>query len=334
MAMTLEDVAKLCGVSRSTVSRVINGDSNVNEKTRTKVMEVVKSIGFQPNLAARGLAVGQTKVLGLVIPQGVSAIFTDPFFPLVIQGVSYACNSRDYSVMLWLADPEYERRTIRQILYNGLIDGVIVSSMLMNDPIIEALAESKLPFVTIGRHPLNDNINYVDVDNRSGGREATLHLLRLGHRRVATITGPINLVAGSERFEGYLDALRERGIPRNNDLIVEGDFTDAGGHLAMQRLLAQKTDAVFVASDAMALGAMRAVQEAGFRVPEDVAIVGFDDLSIAVRAVPPLTTIRQPIKRLGAVAAETLIEMLTYPDGHPQRVVLPVELVIRASCGA
>jgi LacI family transcriptional regulator len=168
MPLTLEDIARMSGVSRSTVSRVLNGDPNVNEQTRTKVQTLIQSIDFQPNLAARGLAAGHTNVIGLVIPTGVTAIFTDPYFPLVIQGVSSACNALGYSVMLWLAEPEYERRTISQIIYNGLIDGVVVSSMLVNDPLIERLYEGKRPFITIGRHPTNENINYVDADNRAG----------------------------------------------------------------------------------------------------------------------------------------------------------------------
>ena len=145
MPLTLEDVARKSRVSRSTVSRVINGEPNVSDSTRQKVKDVIQALNFQPNLAARGLAAGHTRVLGLVIPTSVSAIFTEPFFPLLIQGVSSACNACDYSVMLWLAEPEYERRTIRQILYNGLVDGVIMSSVQKNDPILDSLAEGKTP---------------------------------------------------------------------------------------------------------------------------------------------------------------------------------------------
>ncbi|HEX9028064.1 MAG TPA: LacI family DNA-binding transcriptional regulator, partial [Anaerolineales bacterium] len=163
MPLTLDDIAKISGVSRSTVSRVINGSPNVSDKTRRKLLELIQNIGFQPNLAARGLAIGRTRVLGLVIPTGVTALFSDPYFPLLIQGVASACNAQAYSVMLWLAEPEYERETISQVLYNGLVDGVIVSSMLMDDPLIERLSESQRPFITIGRHPTNDRIDFVDA---------------------------------------------------------------------------------------------------------------------------------------------------------------------------
>jgi LacI family transcriptional regulator len=332
MPLTLEDIARKCGVSRSTVSRVINQEANVSPDTRQRVMDVIQKINFQPNLAARGLAAGHTQVIGLVIPTGVMAIFTDPYFPLVIQGVSAACNARGYSVMLWLAEPEYERRTISQILYNGLIDGVVVSSMLVNDPLIERLYESKRPFITIGRHPTNDKIDYVDADNRAGSYQGVLHILRTGHRRVGVINGPRNTIASQDRYQGYLDALRERGMPLIPELVAEGEFSDTTGYLAMKRLLPHCPDAVFVASDAMAFAAMRAIQEAGLRIPEDIAVVGFDDIPAAANSKPPLTTVRQPIQRTGSVAAEMLVDMIEHPDPQPRRIVLPTELVIRSSC--
>ncbi|MEA4909924.1 MAG: LacI family DNA-binding transcriptional regulator [Anaerolineaceae bacterium] len=332
--MTLEDIARISGYSRSTVSRVINGDDNVSEKARQKISEVIHRFEFQPNLAARGLASGRAKVLGLVIPMGVNSIFADPFFPLLIQGVSSGCNANDYSVMLWLAEPEYERRTITKILYNGLVDGVIVSSMLTDDPIAEALLRSKLPFLLIGRHPSHPEIDYVDVDNYSGARQAVLHLLRIGYQRIATIAGPQNMVVGTDRYWGYVETLQERGLDVQPELITEGDFTDAGGYEAMQRLLRARPDAVFAASDAMANGALRALHDAGLRVPEDVAVVGFDDVPFACRTSPALTTVRQPITRVGYMAAETLIHSIGRTEAEPNHVVLPTELVIRESCGA
>jgi LacI family transcriptional regulator len=332
MPLTLEDIARMSGVSRSTVSRVLNGDPNVNTQTREKVKELIDSINFQPNLAARGLAAGHTRVLGLVIPTGISAIFSDPYFPLLIQGVSTACNALEYSVMLWLAEPEYERKTISQIIYNGLVDGVIVSSQLLDDPLIARLSESKRSFITIGRNPANDRIHYVDCDNRAGAYQGVSHILRTGRRRVAMITGPHNTIAGMDRYQGYLDALHERGIQPIPELAVEGEFTDTSGYLAMKRLLPHRPDAVFVASDAMAIAAMRAIGEAGLCVPQDIAVVGFDDIPPAATCKPSLTTVRQPIQRTGSIAAETLIDLIEHPDPQPRRIVLPTELVIRSSC--
>lgn len=332
--MNLEQIAKLVGVSRSTVSRVINNDPNVSRATYQKVMEVVNRLNYQPNAAARGLAAGRTRVLGLVIPAGVAALFTDPYFPLLIQGVSSACNAHDHSVMLWLADPEYERRTIRQIMHSGLIDGVIVSSMLLDDPVVQALGEGDLPFLLVGRHPTDSRVSYVDVDNQNGAREAVMHLLRLGRRRVATISGPQTTIVGIDRREGYVAALRARGMNVDRSLMVESDFSEDGGYVAMQQLLPHSPDAVFVASDSLAVGALRAIHDDGRRVPEDIAVVGFDDMPFSVRTDPPLTTVRQPIYRTGAVAAETLIDLTTHPGSPPHRISLPTELVIRSSCGS
>ena len=334
VTMNLEQIAKLSGVSRSTVSRVINNDPNVSVVTREKVMQVVKRVNYTPNAAARGLAAGRTHVVGLVIPMGVAALFTDPYFPILIQGVSSACNAREYSVMLWLAEPEYERRMIRQIMYSGLVDGVIVSSMLLNDSLVQALSDGDLPFMLVGRHPTDTHASYVDADNIGGAREAVTHLLRLGRARVATITGPQNMIAGTDRLAGYLAALHERGVISDPGLIVEGDFTEAGGNRAMQQLLSRRLDAVFAASDIMAIGALRALREAGLRVPEDVAVVGFDDLPQSARTEPPLTSVRQPIYRLGTTAVDSLLDLFEYPDSSPRRIVLPTELVVRASCGS
>ncbi len=334
MKLNLEEIARRSGVSRSTVSRVINNDPNVKTETRERVQDIIHQLNFQPNVAARSLASGRTRVLGLVIPRGVTALFTDPYFPILIQGIASACNVHDHSVMLWLAEPEYERRTIHQVMHGGLIDGVIVSSMLMDDPLVQALADNQKPFVLVGRHPTNASLSYVDVDNIKGAHSAVAHLLRLGRRRIAAITGPQNAIVGADRRTGYLDALRERGLAPDPRLTVEGDFTETSGYLGMQRLLAHDPDAVFAASDMMAQGALRALREAGRRVPEDVAVVGFDDMPFAATTEPPLTTVRQPIGRLGATAVEILIDLITQPAAGPRRVLLSTELVIRKSCGA
>jgi LacI family transcriptional regulator len=313
----------------------------VNGQTRERVLKVMKRLNFHPNVAARGLAAGRTHIIGLVIPQAVATLFTDPYFPILMQGVSSACNAHDWFVMLWLAEPEQERRMIGKILHSGLIDGVIVASALMDDAVLNAMLESQMPFVLVGRHPTDSRVNYVDVDNLNSTKEMVGYLMRMGYRRIATITGPRNMIAGHDRFEGYLEALRQRGCVPDPNLIVEGDFTDAGGHTAMQRLLNQANrdgghafDAVFVASDAMAVGALRALRDAGKRVPEDIAVAGYDDIPFAANTDPPLTTVRQSIYRTGAMAAEMLFDIVEHPNSSPRRVILPTELVIRATTGS
>ncbi|MEO8288696.1 MAG: LacI family DNA-binding transcriptional regulator [Chloroflexota bacterium] len=334
MSPTLVEIAKHAGVSRSTVSRVMNDHPNVDQETRARVLSVAENLNYQPNIAARSLASGRTQIIGLAIPTGVTTLFTDPYFPLLIQGITSTCNANDHSVMLWLGEPEYERRTIRQILQGGLIDGVILASALMDDPILAALQKRQLPFVLIGRHVPNEPVSYVDVDNLSSSREMVSYLLRLGRERVATITGPRNMIAGVDRLEGYLMALRERRIPVDPRLIVESDFTEEGGYRSMQRILPFEPDAIFAASDAMAVGAMRAIRDAGKRIPEDIAVAGFDDIPLASRTDPPLTTVRQPIQRMGSVAVETLIDIINHPHAQPRRVLLATDLIIRSSCGS
>ena len=331
--MNLESIARLSGVSRSTVSRVINNSPRVSEEARRKVLDVIRQTNFQPNIAARSLASGNTRILGLVIPTAVTNLFIDPYFPLLIQGITAACNARDYSMMLWLADVEYERRMIRQILYSSLIDGVLLASMPADDPLLEALLEAERPFVIQGRDPYHDNVAFIDVDNLESSRHATLHLARLGRRRIAHITGPLNTAVGQDRRQGYESALGQSGLSYNPALVAGGDFTYEGGYQAMLHLLPHNPDSVFVASDTMAQGALHAILENGRTVPQDIALVGFDDMPFAAHMIPPLTTVRQPVQRMGSVAAETLIELIEHPSTKPRGIRLPTELVIRASCG-
>jgi LacI family transcriptional regulator len=334
MKLTLDDVAKLTGFSRSTISRVINDDPRVSAATREHVKGVVRQLNFQPNAAARGLASGRTMVLGVLLPQGVAALFSDPYFPILIQGMAMASSARDYAMMLWLAEPANERGTVHQMLRGGLIDGLIVSSVVLDDPVVPALVASGTPFLVVGRHPAYPEISYVDCDNQQGADQAVSHLLRLGRRRVTTITGPLNTIAGQDRRAGYLAACHRRGLVPDPAWMVEGDYTEAGGYLATQRLLPLNPDGIFAASDVMAIGALRALRDAGRRVPEEVAVVGFDDLPFSARTEPPLTTIRQSIHGLGQLAADTLITMIEESTTQPRRITLPTELVIRMSCGA
>ncbi|MBP1693077.1 MAG: transcriptional regulator, LacI family [Chloroflexi bacterium] len=332
--MTLDEIARLSGVSRSTVSRVINDSPGVRQETRQRVLQIIQQMNYQPNVLARSLAGGRTRVLSLVIPEGVTRLFSDPYFPILIQGVSLACNAQDYSVMLWLADPDYKRRTISRIIQDKLSDGTIIASMLNDDPLVEALIEDGSPFILIGRNPNHENISYVDVDNQNGTHMAIAHLLHLGYRRIATITGPQNMIAGLDRLEGYLQTLRQWNLAVDPDLIIEGDFSEDGGYTAMRRLVPCQPEAVFIASDQMAIGALRALREYELRVPQDIAVIGFDDIPMAARTDPPLTTVRQPIQKTGQTAAETLIDMIEYPSNEPRRLILPTELVIRESCGS
>jgi len=331
---TLEEIARLSSVSRSTVSRVVNESPNVSEETRAKVLAVVKQLDYQPNAVARSLAAGCTRILGLIVPSGVTAMFHDPFFPVFIPAVTSACSAHGYSVMLWLAELMDEERMIRQVLRNGLLDGVIVFTIHLSAGIISEVVASNLPYVLIGQHSAQaPDAAYVDVENRGGARQVVMHLLRKGYRRIAHIAGPTDTVCAQHRIAGYRDALGTWRRRIDEDLVVAGDFTEARGYEAMKELLPRRPEAVFAGNDMMALGALRACRDSGVRVPQDMAVVGFDDISLSAKSNPPLTTVRQPSDRMGIAATEMLLDILETGDAIPRQIVLPTELVIRQSCG-
>jgi LacI family transcriptional regulator len=330
---TLEEIAELAGVGRSTVSRVLNNDPRVRSTTRERVLEVVRRENYQPNFAARTLASGRSDVIGAIVPMALPSVFSDPFFPQFLEGVAAACDAADALLMLWLALPETERRKVDRVLGGGPVDGLIIAAHVVDDPLVEALRRGGKQFILYGRYPADD-VSYVAVDDRASAHSVVSHLLRVGYERVATIAGPQHMFEARDRLAGYVDALRDFGLPQLPELIVEGDWSDASGYAAMRRLLAAKPDAVFAANDSMALAAMRALKEQGLRVPEDVALVGYDDIPGAAAADPPLTTVRQPIHRLGEVAAQTLLALIDDPSGAQRRIVLPTELIVRASCGS
>ena len=331
--LTLEQIADLSGVSRSTVSRVINNHPSVRPEVRERVQEVIAETGYHPDPAARSLASRRSGIIGLVIPRAIQSLFTDPYYPRLMQGIAQACNVNDYTLSLFLFHTEDDERKLHpRVLRNQLVDGVIVTGSQIDDPLVPKLINNQVPFVMVGRPYDGPNTSFVDADNVVGAYAATSHLIRSGYERIAAIIGPLNTMVGIDRRQGYLDALNDRGFSIDEALIVEGDFTESGGYVAMQRLISHRPDAVFIASDTMAFGALRALRDGGFSVPDDVAVVGFDDLPTAGLSDPPLTTIRQPIRRIGAQAVETLIDVLTNGPRPPRRITLSTELVIRSSC--
>lgn len=334
---TLDDVAKHAGVSRATVSRVVNNYPHISERVRQQVLKTIEEMGYNPHMAARWLASNRTGNIGFVIPNSLHIFFSDPYFPQLITGIAHACSENDYILSLFIFHtPELEEQMIPRLTRGGLVDGIIVQSTETEDTTLLKFSEGKVPFVVVGR-PLNlPQANYIDVDNVTGAYNAVAHLLRLGHRRIGTITGPSNTAVGQDRLKGYRQALLDRGISPQENWVAFGDFTEQGGFYAAQRLLRTNPDlsALFVASDVMATGAMRSIREAGRNIPDDIAIVGYDDLPPAQQAVPPLTTIRQPIQQLGRNAVEILLDIIEHGVTPPRQIILSTELVIRQSCSA
>lgn len=337
MALTLEQIAKLAGVSRSTVSRVVNDDPNVSDEVRQRVWKVIRETGYQPHAAARSLVTRRTQIIGVIIPESVTTLFTDPFFSLLLAGITAACNENRYHLMLSLFNsPEGSDAIYQRVLRSAYLDGVIVASATSDDPLIPRLLRDGIPFVLVGRH-LDRRVTYVDVDNLGGARMATEHLIRLGHKRIATVTGPLGMLSAQDRLAGYKQALEAHGLPVDTSLIAEGDYREGGGMAAARRLLPASPTAIFAASDVMAVGVLKALRQEGVDVPRDVALVSFDDLPVATAVQPALTTVRQPIDYLGRTAVQLLLDLINRPPdvtSVPQRLVLPTELVVRGSCGA
>ncbi|KSW28958.1 LacI family DNA-binding transcriptional regulator [Cellulomonas sp. B6] len=328
-APTLDEVAERAGVSRSAASRVINNANHVSPATRRAVERAVRDLGYVPNVTAQALARQKVGAVVLAASHDNAELFGDPFFGQVIVGVTSALENTDLDLKLLLCHSERGHDRVRRMLRRPRADGVMVMALRGDDPLQRMVEESGLPAVYGGR-PLHGQPSwYVDVDNRSGGRSAAEHAVRLGRRRVASIAGPTDSHAAVARQDGVADALSAAHL--DAELVERADFTRDGGARATERLLAREPglDAVVVASDNMAAGALQVLQRHGRRVPEDVVVVGFDDLPIAQMTQPALTTVQQPIRALGYEMARLLLAVVGGEEASP--LLLPTRLVVRDS---
>jgi LacI family transcriptional regulator len=332
--LTLEEIGQLAGVSRSTVSRVINHHPNVSTKVRKKVERVIKDTGFSPNLAARTLVSQRSYVVGLVIPRSIQTFFGDPYFARLTQGIAQAANLYDYTFSLFLLESrEIEERLLPRITRPGFIDGLIIQATAADDYALDSVVNGSIPYVIAGTPIGYNNVTYIDVDNIYGASLAVEHLIKLGRRRIATVTGPLSGSPGRDRRLGYEQTLAKHCLPFDERLVVESDFSEEGAYRAAKQILKYDPDAIFIASDQMAIGALRAIKDKKLKVPKDISVVGFDDLPPARYADPQLTTIRQPILRFGIAAFELLLKYMVDNSLPSQKTLIDVELVVRDSCG-
>jgi DNA-binding LacI/PurR family transcriptional regulator len=358
---TLEQVAALAGVSRATVSRVVNGSPKVSPEVRAQVERAVAELGYVPNRAARSLVTRRTDSVALVVSESHARFFSEPFFAGMVRGVGAALAGTGVQLLLLIAQDLPDRSRLERYVVGGHVDGVLLASLHGDDPLPATLERAGVPAVLVGRPagpgtpggrrdpstgrggpgdrqggpPVDraDRASYVDADNRGGARAAVLHLAARGRRRIATITGPLDMGVGLDRLDGYRDGLAAAGLAADPALVEPGDFTEEGGAAATVRLLARPgppVDAVFAASDLMAAGALRALRTAGRRVPEEVAVVGFEDSAVARYAQPPLTTVRQPIEEMGRQATRLLLATVA-GEASGTHLTLDTELVVRAS---
>lgn len=325
---TLDAVAARAGVGRGTASRVLNGSTQVSPQARAAVQAAIAELGYVPNRAARALVTQRTDSVALVVSESEERVFGEPFFAGAVRGISAALLETPMQLWLAMASSPPQRERVEHHLTDQHVDGVLLLSLHDDDTLPVLLERRGMPTV-LGGGPgqATGERYYVDVDNTDGARQAVQHLLDLGRRRVAAIAGPQDMEVGRARLTGY------RSVQSGSDLVAYGDWTEPSGVTAMRELLhrAPDLDAVFVSSDLMASGALRVLRAAGRRVPEDVALVGFEDAPVAGQCEPPLTTVHQPVEEMGRRMVELLVARIRREPVAEPHVLLATHLVRRAS---
>ncbi|MBC6934767.1 MAG: LacI family transcriptional regulator [Chloroflexi bacterium] len=333
--VTMADVAKLAGVSRTTVSFILNNvpDTNIPDATRQRVLQIARELNYMPNVQALNLATGKTMMIALVVRQTSEQMSGDAFAGEFIRGVTGVIEAENYHLVIHAAEPDARESTYGKLVRTHKVDGLLISSPLVNDQEVRLLYREETPIVLHGATDTQD-IPSVDVDNRQGAYMAVRYLIDLGHRRIGHISNaPFSYASSSDRLDGYCQALAEAGIPYDESLVLAGEFTASSGYEPMRALLdlPNPPTAVFVGSDMVALGAMEAIRSRGARIPEDISLVGFDDILYARYTMPPLTTVRIPAYELGRSAGDLMLKIIRGESLPGTRILLPTELVVRRS---
>jgi DNA-binding LacI/PurR family transcriptional regulator len=336
--VTSLDVAKRAGVSRTTVSLVLNNIRRIqiSEETRQKVLLAAEELGYVPNAAAQALARRRTQTIGLVLTRNPHHIAFDAFINQILEGLIHSVHHYELRLLFDIVEPEHQLEAYLQLAHAHSIDGLILSGPRSDDEALRTLEQVDFPVVLMGHLPGADFYS-VDVDNRAAARMAVEHLLGLGYTRVACITNAdLSYTAAEERLLGYRQALEAADLRYDSRLVRYGDFTTQSGYQQMSDLLgsASEIQAVFCASDTVALGAKAAIRERGIDIPEGIALVGFDDLPFTRYIEPPLTTVRLPAQEIARRASEILLKLLRGEPPPERHVILETELVVRSSCGA
>ncbi len=333
---TIKDIAKLAGVSHTTVYRALNDKPRISQPTKERIISIARELNYQPNVLAQSLVSGRTKTLGLVI-----TTIVNPFYPELARGIEDTARSLGYSIILCCTnfDPSLEKQYIDMLRSRG-VDGIIFTSAHIHDPNIRSLVEDHFPLILVNRRvygdPVIDSIDYVVVENAKGGFLAVEHLIRMGHERIGVISGSGDSSAAVERLEGVRKAFMQYGLHPASPLVLEGDFLKPSGYEAAKRFLTMgdPPSAIFGVNDYMALGAFEAILDSGLRVPDDVALIGFNDIEFSSLKTVELSTIGQRKYEMGSIAVHTLIERIEEGDGDRVRqTILEPELIIRKSCG-
>lgn len=337
--ITTKDIANLAGVSRTTVSFVLNNVAGMRipEETRQRVLDAARQLDYHPDSIARSMASGQRKIIGFVVRQSTEQAFVDQFLPHVLIGLAQAASEHGYHTIFEPIAPDRKVGTYDQLIRTRHVDGIILSGPRKDDEELPKIHAQGAHIVLLGQLP-NSSVPYVDVDNVGGAMLATQHLLALGHRRIGLITnGSPVYTASADRLAGYRQALEAANVPFDESIVRFGNMTPQSGDEAMAALLSlpERPSAVFVASDTVALGALQTIKRHKLSIPQDIALVGFDDIPLSGFVEPPLTTIRLPAFELGWDAADMLIRIIRGDTSIPTlNVILETELIVRESCGA
>ncbi|UHA74961.1 LacI family DNA-binding transcriptional regulator [Paenibacillus sp. 481] len=334
MSVTIIDVAKQAGVSPSTVSRVLSNNPRISPKTSARVREVMNELGYHPNVMAKSLVSKTTNTIALILPRPADELFLNLFFAEVIRGIVTQSSRVGFDLMMTTGATEQEElEAVTRLVRGRRVDGVILLYSRRHDPLIEFLKGQKFPFVLIGRSEEHPDILAVDNNNVLASYDATRHLIAQGHRRIGFVSGPSNLILSKDRLEGYLQALRENDLEAHPEWIVEGEFLQESGYRAMSFFmnLPERPTALVAIDDIVAFGVMRGLAELGYKIPQDLSLVSFNNISLAELATPPLTSVDIGIYQLGYTASQTLIRAIKGETVHHNQLIIPHRIIVRES---
>lgn len=333
MKVTIKEVAKLAGVSPSTVSRVISDSSRISDETKKQVRDIMKELGYHPNAIARSLVSRSTNTLGIVMPQSTERAFLNPFFPQVLSGISVAAHENNYCMLVSTGTTEEEQlSSITNIVMGGRVDGVIIMYSSVDNDILEAVKSLKVPVLIIGKPIEPKGVLYVDNDNVDASYKVTQKLIERGHRNIALITGPLKMMVSLDRLDGYRNALISNGFQLDKNYIRESEFTKEAGYVAMKDLL-QKNDKItglVITDDVMAFGAIDAIKEHGLRIPEDIEIISFNNIPLSEFCNPSLTSVDISATTLGYESAKLMIDKINGKEEN-NKVIVSTKIIYRDS---
>lgn len=332
--VTIKDIAKVAGVSPSTVSRVVSNHPRISKETSQKVKRIMEEMGYHPNVMAKSLVSKTTQTLAIVLPRPAEELFQDFFFGELLRGILTQSTRAGYDMLLTAAtSPHDEAETVSRLVFGRRVDGIILLSSRVNDPLIEMLDKHNFPTVLIGRTDGHPGILSVDNNNEQAAYDATQHLIIQGHERIGFVSGPPSLTVAHDRMQGYRRALREAGLPFRSEWVVEGEFLQQSGYRAMSFMmgLPERPSGLVVIDDVVGFGVLRGLTELGFKVPQDLSLVSFNNIALSELAQPPISSIDIGTYQLGYTASQMLVRLIQEESVHQSRIIIPHRLIVRES---